>query len=171
MHYSENDLVEYYFKYIDLVKIHQRLKFGEAPRTSEGFTESLCSHLYGFTKAKNVKREYDLDDPVTNSKIEVKATVSDVGSTTINPIAQFDYLYWLIFRLDLDCLWVKKISFQEVQNYIQKKNLSGKRVNITLGDIDSSFKNMDMFELSNKSFTIRKLDYNEMIEIIKSKLS
>ncbi|OFZ15343.1 MAG: hypothetical protein A2X86_17665 [Bdellovibrionales bacterium GWA2_49_15] len=141
MTYNNTDilkgLLDYYFLFKDLVTMHRKLGYGKAPRLSEGFTETLCAYLFNFERAKNVKREFDLIDPVNNFCIEVKATSDDCGATTINPNAKFDYLYWVNFRIDFDCLWVRKISFDEISKKIENKK-NQKRVNCTLRNFAAS---------------------------------
>ncbi len=148
---TQSDLVKYYFKYEELVLLHRELGFGKAPRTSEGFTESICCNLFGHTRAVEVQREYDLYDPQSDSKIEVKATTETDGSTTINPNSVFDYLYWVIFLLDQDTITIKRIEYADLESF-RKACGNQKRANITLKNFKCTDKGIFLF--SNEKQTL-----------------
>ncbi len=134
---SQADLVKYYYQYKDLILLHQKLEFGKAPRSSEGFTETLCCNLFNLKRATDVKRKYDLIDPATDAKIEVKATIETYGSTTINPTSVFDHLYWVTFLLIPDSFTIRKIDYAELTEFFKSRRHQ-KRSNITLSNFKSS---------------------------------
>ena len=164
---KQAELVEYYFKYRELVELHRRLKFGDAPRTSEGFTESICRELFGFVEVKGIKREYDLRCPKNDWKIEVKATVDHGGATTINPKSKFDFLYWLTFRLDYNCLWVKIYSYEVVQSMVPIEKKKAKRLNISLGQLEKNEGQIQLFKFDKDTKTIKNQSLKEHLEEIK----
>lgn len=141
---KQSDLVKYYFKYKELVLLHRELGFGKAPRSSEGFTESICCNLFGHIRAEDVDRKYDLRDPHSGAKIEVKATTESDGSTTINPNSVFDYLYWVIFLLDQDTITIKKIEYADLKAFCEPCR-SQKRANITLKNFKRTDKGIFLF--------------------------
>jgi len=159
------NLTEYYFTFRSLVALHRNFNYGNAPRLSEGFTEKLCGTLFGFDKAENVNREYDLYDPVNHLKIEVKATSDEYGSTTINPHSKFDYLYWINFQLNLNCLWIKVITYKSLhKNLIYSKD--DKRINITLSKIELLVE-PKYYYFCQKTSNIVEMSVHEQIEYIK----
>ena len=165
MKVTESQLVEYYFLYKDLVKLHRKFGFGTAPRTSENFTEAICCHLFGFKKAFQLKktREYDLEDPKTGQKIEVKATTDKKGRTRINPNSRFDKLYWLNFQLDVDVLHIDVKDFTLFSSYLENHS-SKERVSITLSEFGQS--NLTFFKFE-KSGLIVPMDLNGYLTYLK----
>lgn len=141
---KQSDLVRYYFKYKELVLLHRELGFGKAPRSSEGFTETICCNLFGHIRAEGVDRKYDLRDQHSGTRIEVKATTEAEGSTTINPNSVFDYLYWVIFLLDQDTITIKRIEYEDLRVFCEPFR-SKKRTNITLKNFKRTDKGIFLF--------------------------
>lgn len=164
MSITQADLVKYYYQYKDLILLHQKLGFGNAPRSSEGFTESLCCSLFNLKKATDVKRKYDLLDPATGAKIEVKATTETYGSTTINPTSVFDYLYWVVFLLPQDSFTIRKIEYTEFSDFF-KAHSHEKRSNIALSNFKSSVSSIYFFDKNNQKIVPQTV--NEQLEHIK----
>jgi hypothetical protein len=163
---KQSDLVKYYFKYKELVLLHRELGFGKAPRSSEGFTESICCNLFGHIRATEVQRKYDLRDPSSGSKIEVKATTETDGSTTINPNSVFDYLYWVVFLLDQDTITIKKIEYAEFENFRSTCG-SQKRANITLKNFKCTDMGIFLFSKENQTLISQTLQ-DQILHIKKS---
>lgn len=159
------ELVEYYEKYLELIEIHRRLEFGSAPRSSEGLTESICAQLYTLTKPIGVKREYDLIDMSNGLKIEVKATTGAGGSTTMNPNANFDYLYWIVLLTDQHFIAIHKIP-KEVFTEFKTLNKNSKRVPVYLKDFKPE--STDYFAVDIKLKSIFPVTILEQLEQIKS---
>lgn len=129
---SEKDLVEYFFLFKKITTLHKKLKFGEAPRSSEGFTENLCCYLFeDLKRAKGVKRKHDLNNEKTSKKYEVKGTTNDKGRTTINPTSDFQYLYWVILASQEDKIVIHKIK-KLAMKVILDQHKDKKRVHISL---------------------------------------
>jgi hypothetical protein len=158
-------LIDYYFLFRRLVDMHRSLGYGTAPRLSEGFTERLCGYLYNLEKPLDVGREYDLYDPISRNKIEVKATSDDYGSTTINPHAKFDLLYWVNFRLDLNCLWIRKIEYQKLIENL-KFNVKDKRVNCILSKFELT-QPVDFFKICEAERSILKMTVEQQLAHIR----
>lgn len=110
---TKKELLEYYSKYKILHSYHQEI-FGKdkAPNVPVLFTESLCRKLYGMKKHPGK----DCDAILGNLKIEIKATTSKSGTTTINPYKDFNMLYWLYLDANNDCLKVVKIPYNNFQS-------------------------------------------------------
>jgi len=122
---SKANLVEYYFKFKELAFLHRKFGFGkDGPRSSEKFTESICMSLFGFKKDSGNGVKWDLIDPKTNARIEVKATSSLNGTTDLHATHRFDYLFWGLIQFDTDLFTVhiKKYSaFEKFHSNCQKK--------------------------------------------------
>ncbi len=100
------------------------------------YTEDLCKEVFRF---KN--REDKSHDAISNNneKIEIKATIGNSSSTTINSKLQFNKLYWLRFDFKKDIVHVKIYTKQNIFNYLtlnHKKNEV--RANITLNNVISN---------------------------------
>lgn len=159
------ELVEYYEKYLELIEIHRRLEFGSAPRSSEGLTESICAQLYSLTKPVGVDREYDLIDASKALKIEVKATTDSSGSTTMNPKANFDYLYWMIFLTDQHFIAIHKIPVIAFENFKQE-NQELKRAPVYLKNFKPE--SSDYFAVDVELKLIFPVTVLEQLERVKS---
>lgn len=102
------------------------------------FTEDLCKAVFGFNNRKDKSH-----DAIANNgdKIEIKATIGNSSSTTINSSLQFDELYWLRFDFEKDIVHVKVYTKQSISNYLtSNKNLNPGRINITLSKVVSDKK-------------------------------
>lgn len=163
------NLIVYYYKYRELVTLHREFGFGTAPRLSEGFTECLCKNLFGFEKVSGVNREYDLLNPLNNHCIEVKATTEDSGSTTINPYAKFDVLYWISFRIDFNGLWVREIPYENFDE-IHRLESKSKRMNIQLKQFIKKDHPKKIYKICNIENRISEISVQEYLgEIAKKK--
>ena len=160
----QSDLVKYYFQYKDLVILHRELGFGKAPRSSEGFTESICCVLFNLLRATNIEREYDLYDPNSGAKIEVKATTDISGSTTMNPHSVFDYLYWVVFLLDQDSIIIKKIEYEDLKSFRDSAE-NKKRSNVTLKNFKCTHQGIFLF--AKESHSLRRQSIQDQICHIK----
>jgi len=155
MKLHKKDFCRYYKQYKELSLIHQKLFISKArPNIPALYSESLCRFLFNMQKSNN--KEYDavLDD----NQIEIKATSSKSGTTSINPYSKFDILYWLYFEVGKDCLSVTKIpygNFEEAFSDIDiKKDKEQKlRMNISLKEFAEGCK-VDYFNL----ITLEKTD-------------
>lgn len=144
---SFNELSSYYKKYRELYELHNKLGFGNAPDLPSGFSEHLCREIYGFKKSEN--KECDAIDSNGN-RIEIKATSSCYGQTSISSLINFDYLYWLYFDLEKNILTVS--IFPEIL-FASYKSYPNIRKPITLSNI------------RNKSTTNIKEDITELSKL------
>lgn len=130
-HPTPEKIIHYFHLFKQLRKAHIEYGFGNSPRLSEGFTENICCHLYGFERAKKVKRKYDVIDHKNGLKVEVKG-FAEKGkfSTSINPKSFFDVM--LIVAIDFDdCLVsIYRIHYDEMKAHLE--TLKGNRPNINL---------------------------------------
>lgn len=58
-------------------------------------------------------KEYDAI--FEENRIEIQATSSNSGTTTINPYSKFDFLYWLYIDVETDHLQVTKIPYKNFE--------------------------------------------------------
>lgn len=127
---SDENLLKYYHCYKQLVRLHQEFEFGNNPPIPEVFSEKLCRSICNLLPSHT--RDYDALN--NNEKIEIKATGTEKGTTSINLTSEFDTVYWLVFDLDNDNLNI---------TIIPRKNLpvkNEKRSNITLSKYSSGCK-------------------------------
>ncbi|MGR5961098.1 hypothetical protein ACT7DM_29325 [Bacillus cereus] len=87
-------------------------------------------------KKSNIK-EYDAI--FEENKIEIKATSSNSGTTTINPYSKFDFLYWLYIDVETDRLQVTKIPYKNFEELfstfdVKKDKKQKLRINICLNN-------------------------------------
>lgn len=129
------NLLDYYFKFKDLVILHRQLGFGKNLPLPEVFTQNICRELYGLTKWETTKA--DAKDSYGKA-IEIKATGSKSGTTTIdiNAITElgelFSGLFWMYFDFDNDEIEISFIEAEKLKNIEPDKKNS--RNNISLKD-------------------------------------
>lgn len=134
MNLNKKDFISYYKKYKELSQLHQKLfKKKAKPNIPSLYSESLCRFLYNMKKS-NIK-EYDAI--FEENRIEIKATSSNSGTTTINPYSKFDFLYWLYIDVETDHLQVTKIPYKNFEELfstvdIKKDKQQKLRINICL---------------------------------------
>jgi len=118
---TKKELLNYYSKYKKLHSYHQQIfGKGKAPNIPVLFSESLCKLLYGMENYS----DKNCDALLGNLKIEIKATTSESGTTTINPYRVFDMLYWLYLDVNNDCLQVIKIPYNKFQSNFSNIDIS-----------------------------------------------
>lgn len=135
----EDDFLEYYKCLKQLVSLHKKNEFGKNPPIPEVFSEKLCRHLCNLIPSNT--RDFDANT-VDNNKIEIKATGTETGTTTINLNVEIDDLYWLVFDFDSDELKITKIP----KATLPKPKPEIKRSSITLSNFTNGC-NIKIFDL------------------------
>lgn len=155
-------LVEYFFLYKELSRLHKDFGFGETPRSSEGFTESLCCHLFeGFERVKEmdgVKREYDLKNNHDKSqRIEVKGTTSLIGRTTIRTTSNFSHLFWVVILLSENKIQIRKIKKEAMSTFFDKHLGADKRPPVSLSKFEAFEITEHHFDQNSKTITSQRI--------------
>jgi len=78
---------------------------GKSIVTPTLISESLCKELFGLSNRQKGCRDHDA--LYEGKKIEIKATSSEKGTTTINNNSNYDYLFWLFFDYKNDEIKVR----------------------------------------------------------------
>lgn len=148
----EQKLVEYFFLFKGLSRLHKDFGFGETPRSSEGFTESLCCHLFdNLQRINGVRRKHDLENKKTFEKIEVKGTTNATGRTTINPSSEFHYLYWVIILQRENKVLIKKIKRESMSSFFTRYFNTKKRTPISLSKFEATEVTEHLFDENMKT--------------------
>ncbi|AXY01307.1 hypothetical protein ACUSRQ_005100 [Vibrio harveyi] len=153
------DFVAYYSKLKELTELHRKLKFGDNPQIAEVFSEQLTRSLFGYSKWGNKKFDAKTVDGFA---VEIKATGTDKGKTTINiksfkkHAEEFSHLIWLYIDFDENQLSFKKISLEALIEWAStKKETDNGRVSIALHQLTAFEKTC--FQINEKSKTIVKI--------------
>jgi hypothetical protein len=106
------------------------------------FTESLCRYLFGLSHYQKGDKKFDAIER-KGETVEIKATLTNTGFTTINPTSKFTYMYWMHFNFNKNKLYVYKIKgeYFYTSKYILdiiKSNESSKRVTVNLNKVFSN---------------------------------
>ncbi len=88
----DSKYTEYFFALKKVWTLHVNNNFCESPDIPSGFSESLCRHLLNLDRTNSPNDACDSID-----EIEIKATGTNEGKTTISQINKFDYLIWMHF--------------------------------------------------------------------------
>lgn len=78
---------------------------GKSIVTPTLISESLCKELFGLEDRQKGCRDHDA--LYEGKKVEIKATSSKKGTTTINKNLNYDYLFWLFFDYENNEIEVK----------------------------------------------------------------
>lgn len=97
----------YYFALKNLWVLHRINNFGNSPDIPSGYSESLCKYL--FNLEDTATRENDAQSSV--GAIEIKATGTHEGKTTISKSNHFETLIWLFFDFGNDLVKTYKIPY------------------------------------------------------------
>lgn len=136
----EDDFLEYYECLKQLVLLHKKNEFGKNPPIPEVFSERLCRHVCNLDISNT--RDFDAKT-ITNKKVEIKATGTEKGTTTINLNVEIDDLYWLVFNFVSDELKITTIP----KANLPKPAPENKRSSITLSKFSNGC-NVKTFDLS-----------------------
>ena len=98
---------EYYFALKNVYKLHRQYGFGKSPDIPSGFSESLCRFLLGAEKGSD--RTHDGITPEGKS-LEIKATGTPEGKTTISNSNDFDILAWVYINFENDTASIYKLQ-------------------------------------------------------------
>ncbi|MFT6067886.1 MAG: hypothetical protein ACJAT2_003643 [Bacteriovoracaceae bacterium] len=148
------NLIRYYSKYKELITLHQLMGFGDSPRSSEGFTEGLCSAIYSLKKDYPDRREWDLIGK-DGKRYEVKGTVGKNNSTSINPENRFDILIWVNINIDNDELIFRHYHLELIQDFLKFKKYKSAKPTISLNLIpqEKSLIERYLINIGEKSIT------------------
>ena len=97
--------IDYYFSLKNVWQLHVRNNFGKSPDIPSGFSESLCRHLFDLDKTNTINDASNSED-----EIEIKATGTHEGKTTISRSNDFKFLIWMYFDFNKDELKTYKLS-------------------------------------------------------------
>ena len=101
----ESKYINYFFALKAVWSLHQEYGFGESPDLPSGFSESLCKSLFNLDESDS--REQDAI--CSSGTVEIKATGSHEGKTTMSKSSNFDNLIWMFFDFKNDLLKVYKL--------------------------------------------------------------
>lgn len=104
---SEEKYNAYFFALKSVFGMHREYKFGKSPDIPSGFSESLCRHIL------NLQKSNDRTHDAINTKselIEIKATGSKEGKTTISNKNKFDLLIWMFVDFENDSVNVHRFN-------------------------------------------------------------
>lgn len=124
---SEEKLNKYYYVLKELYLLHRAYSFGKSPDIPSGFSESLGRHLLCASKGED--RTHDAICP-KGSSIEIKATGTKLGKTTISNTNQFDVLVWMFFDFENDM-----VHLYEMPHMIFASSSKTGRRSISLGTL------------------------------------
>jgi hypothetical protein len=102
----EAEFIEYYFALKYLWSLHLKSEFGESPDIPSGYSEALCHRLFDLRVSPT--RNNDAIDK-NGLEVEIKATGTREGKTTISNSSEFQYLIWLFFDFKNNCIKTYKI--------------------------------------------------------------
>ena len=94
---------QYYFALKRLYELHKEFRFGKTPDIPSGFSESLCWFILGAKVAKSRQHDAISSD---GKRVEIKATGTAEGRTTISNSSDFDFLVWLHIDFDKDSVFI-----------------------------------------------------------------
>ncbi|GEK30341.1 hypothetical protein KZO01_06500 [Kurthia zopfii] len=98
------------------------------------YTEGLCRNLFKLDKYNGKKFDaIKLADSGKKETVEIKATLTNAGTTTLNIDSKFDWLYWMYFDFEKDRIEIYEIDGKELRgNPNFKKGKKNKRISVTL---------------------------------------
>ncbi len=99
---------DYYFALKQVWVLHRENNFGKSPDIPSGFSESLCKHLFNLEDTNT----RDNDARNTEGTIEIKATGTHEGKTTISRVNHFHTLIWLFIDFENDLVRTYKIPYE-----------------------------------------------------------
>lgn len=114
---------EYYFALKIVYKLHRKYGFGKSPDIPSGFSESLCRFLLGAEKGSDRTHDGITSEGET---LEIKATGTPEGKTTISNSNGFDILAWIYinFENDTACIYKLKRSLFNISGEGGRKSIA-----------------------------------------------
>lgn len=94
---SEEKFCTYYFALKKVYELHRKYDFGKTPDIPSGFSEALCRQILSLDRGDD--RSHDAIDR-DGKRIEIKATGTSEGKTTISKSNEFDILFWIYIDFD-----------------------------------------------------------------------
>ena len=127
MNIEDDRYLQYFAALKQLYTLHTSFNFGKSPDIPSGFSESLTKHLLQLDSG--IDRTHDALDS-NGQRVEIKATGSKEGKTTISNSNEFDILIWIYIDFESNALKLHRIPRKLFQ-------LSGQRgrSSITLSKI------------------------------------
>jgi len=96
---TDNKYNNYYCALKKVYELHLEYGFGKSPDIPSGFSESLCRFL--LNASKGTDRTHDAIS-ADGKSIEIKATGTSEGKTTISNSNAFDKLVWIFIEFEKD---------------------------------------------------------------------
>lgn len=106
MNIEDDRYLKYFAALKQLYTLHTTFKFGKSPDIPSGFSESLTKHLLRLDAPND--RTYDATD-LSGQRIEIKATGSKEGKTTISNSNEFDILIWVYVDFESNSLKLHRL--------------------------------------------------------------
>lgn len=135
MYKKKNEkFIKYYGILKEFIKNTKEFDFGNG-FLPQKYTEGLCRTLLDLEESQG--KDFDAIKVVDSEKketVEIKATLTKKGTTTLNIDKEFDWLYWMYFNFDNNELTIYEIEGKKLRDlYKENKDGTG-RINITLSD-------------------------------------
>lgn len=93
--------VEYFFALKTVYSLHKKCNFGKSPDIPSGYSESLCRSLFNLSTTDTRKNDAKKSN---GDLVEIKATGTKEGKTTISTTGEFKELIWLYFDFENNLL-------------------------------------------------------------------
>lgn len=103
---TEEKFCSYYFALKNVYILHKKYGFGKSPDIPSGFSESLGRHILNLSHGSD--RTHDAIDSDGN-QLEIKATGSAEGKTTISNSNKFEILVWAYIEFDTDSVHIYRL--------------------------------------------------------------
>lgn len=115
----DSKYIEYFYALKSVWLLHTQYGFGTSPDIPSGYSEALCKHIYKLDKTET--RENDARN--SSGTVEIKATGTHEGKTTISNSNQFKTLYWMFFDFKSDSV----IIYEMPREYFNLNGEKGRR--------------------------------------------
>lgn len=130
---------------------------GKSIFTPTLLSENICRDIMSYDNRKENERDHDALEG--DKKIEIKATSSSEGVTTINMSAKVAKLLWLQFDYD-----EKIIIFNEIEYDLLKKEIKKKESKVSPED-ETVIKCEELYDKKRKTITLSKYSFKDIKRI------
>jgi len=115
--------------------VHKKYSFGKSPDIPSGYSESLCRSLFNLSTTDTRKNDAKKSN---GDLIEIKATGTEEGKTTISTKGVFTELIWLYFDFENNLLKTYTIEKEklEIDSKKDRKSIRLKTI-VEKNNIDS----------------------------------
>ena len=127
--------IEYFFALKKVYTLHKKYNFGISPDIPSGYSESLCRSLFHLSPTDTQKNDAQKSN---GDLVEIKATGTQEGKTTISTKGEFTELIWLYFDFENNLIktyTIKKENF-ELDSKKDRKSIRLKTI-VETNNIDS----------------------------------